>query len=167
MLLPAQKFSVASTADIWSCCWTLCGHDLLAFHSNSWNSLVTASSLPCPSWDHEGTFASLQAAYRDLGNSIWDPLWLNTQWLESPVFGNKHDGEDASGRSKGAGCVLQNSYPLVNSPLSFSSFINIFPMGCLKCDSILKVHWIKISSGCKTRDMSLHFLTFLIIWWPF
>jgi len=65
------------------------------------------------------------------------------------------------------GCVLQNSYPLVNSPLSFSSFINIFPMGCLKCDSILKVHWIKISSGCKTRDMSLHFLTFLIIWWPF
>ena len=29
------------------------------------------------------------------------------------------------------GCVLQNSYPLVNSPLSFSSFINIFPMGWL------------------------------------
>ena len=52
------------------------------------------------------------------------------------------------------GCVLQNSYPLVNSPLRFSSFINIFPMGCLKCDSILKMHLIKISSGYKTRDMS-------------
>ena len=61
------------------------------------------------------------------------------------------------------GCVLQNSYPLGNSPLSFSSFTSIFPMGCLKCDSILKMHWIKISSGCKTRDMSLHLylMTFL------
>lgn len=50
-----------------------------------------------------------------------------------------------------------------NSPLEIFQFISIFPMGHLKCGSILKMHEIKISTGGKTRDMPYYLSFFNIL----